>query len=53
MIAAYEEAKASLGAASAQVRVAELTLIQNLEQAEIAVEAAVALAQLDRAAGRR
>ena len=53
LIAAYEEAKASLGAASAQVRVAELTLIQNLEQAEIAVEAAVALAQLDRAAGRR
>ena len=40
LIAAYEEAKANLGAASARVRVAELTLIQNLEQAQIAVEAA-------------
>jgi outer membrane protein TolC len=40
LIAAYQEAKANLGAASARVKVAELTLIQNLEQAEIAVEAA-------------
>jgi len=40
LIAAYDEAKANLGAASARVKVAELTLIQNLEQAEIAVEAA-------------
>ena len=39
-VAAYDEAKANLGAASARVKVAELTLIQNLEQAEIAVEAA-------------
>jgi outer membrane protein len=39
-VAAYAEAKANLGAASARVKVAELTLIQNLEQAEIAVEAA-------------
>jgi outer membrane protein len=40
LIAAYDEAKANLGAAGARVKVAELTLIQNLEQAEIAVEAA-------------
>jgi outer membrane protein len=40
LIAAYDEAKANLGAANARVKVAELTLIQNLEQAEIAVEAA-------------
>jgi outer membrane protein TolC len=40
LIAAYDEAKANLGAASARVKVAELTLIQNLEQSEIAVEAA-------------
>src|SRR5437667_2828296 len=40
LIAAYDEAKANLGAASARVKAAELTLIQNLEQAEIAVEAA-------------
>jgi outer membrane protein TolC len=40
LIAAYDEAKANLGAASAKVKVAELTLVQNLEQAEIAVEAA-------------
>jgi outer membrane protein len=40
LIAAYDEAKANLGAASARVKVAELTLIQNLEQAEISVEAA-------------
>ena len=40
LIAAYDEARANLGAASARVKVAELTLIQNLEQAEIAVEAA-------------
>ncbi len=80
LVAAYDEAKANLGAANARVKVAELTLIQNLEQAEIAVEAAqeriqaarvliassqenleaqaladyrIALAQLDRAAGRR
>ena len=39
-VAAYDEAKANLGAASARVKVAQLTLIQNLEQAEIAVEAA-------------
>jgi len=40
LIAAYDEAKANLGAAGARVKAAELTLIQNLEQAEIAVEAA-------------
>ena len=40
LIAAYDEAKAIHGAANARVKVAELTLIQNLEQAEIAVEAA-------------
>jgi len=40
LIAAYDEAKANLGGANARVKVAELTLIQNLEQAEIAVEAA-------------
>jgi len=40
LIAAYDAAKAGLGAANARVKVAELTLIQNLEQAEIAVEAA-------------
>jgi outer membrane protein len=40
LIAAYDEAKANLGAANARIKVAELTLIQNLEQAEIAVEAA-------------
>jgi outer membrane protein TolC len=40
LIAAYDEAKANHGAANARVKVAELTLIQNLEQAEIAVEAA-------------
>src|SRR5207249_102487 len=40
LIAAHDEAKANLGAANARVKVAELTLIQNLEQAEIAVEAA-------------
>jgi outer membrane protein TolC len=40
LVAAYDEAKANLGAANARVKVAELTLIQNLEQAEIAVEAA-------------
>jgi outer membrane protein len=40
LIARYDEAKANLGAAGARVKVAELTLIQNLEQAEIAVEAA-------------
>jgi outer membrane protein TolC len=40
LIAAYDEAKAIHGATSARVKVAELTLIQNLEQAEIAVEAA-------------
>src|SRR5262245_35313176 len=40
LIAAYQEAKANLGAAGARVKVAELTVIQNLEQAEIAVEAA-------------
>ncbi len=40
LIAAYDEAKANQGAANARVKVAELTLIQNLEQAEIAVEAA-------------
>ena len=40
LIAALDEAKANLGAAAARVKVAELTLIQNLEQAEIAVEAA-------------
>jgi outer membrane protein TolC len=40
LIATYQEAKANLGAASARVKVAELTVIQNLEQAEIAVEAA-------------
>ena len=40
LIAAYDEAKANLGAAAARVKAAELTLIQNLEQAEIAVEAA-------------
>jgi outer membrane protein TolC len=40
LIAALDEAKANLGAANARVKVAELTLIQNLEQAEIAVEAA-------------
>jgi len=40
LIAAYDEAKANLGAASARAKAAELTLIQNLEQAEIAVEAA-------------
>jgi len=39
-IAAYDEAKANLGAAAARTKAAELTLIQNLEQAEIAVEAA-------------
>ena len=40
LIAVYDEAKANHGAANARVKVAELTLIQNLEQAEIAVEAA-------------
>jgi len=40
LIAALDEAKANRGAANARVKVAELTLIQNLEQAEIAVEAA-------------
>jgi len=40
LIAALDEAKANHGAANARVKVAELTLIQNLEQAEIAVEAA-------------
>src|SRR5256884_776503 len=40
LIAVQDEAKANLGAANARVKVAELTLIQNLEQAEIAVEAA-------------
>ncbi len=40
LIAAYDAAKAGRGAANARVKVAELTLIQNLEQAEIAVEAA-------------
>jgi outer membrane protein TolC len=40
LIAALDAAKANLGAANARVKVAELTLIQNLEQAEIAVEAA-------------
>jgi outer membrane protein TolC len=40
LIAAYDEAKAIHGAANARVKVAELTVIQNLEQAEIAVEAA-------------
>jgi outer membrane protein len=40
LIAAYDGAKANLGAANARVKAAELTLIQNLEQAEIAVEAA-------------
>jgi outer membrane protein len=40
LIAAYDAAKANMGAATARVKVAELTLIQNLEQAEIAVEAA-------------
>ncbi|HWM79764.1 MAG TPA: TolC family protein, partial [Methylomirabilota bacterium] len=40
LIAAYQEAKANLGAAGARVKAAELTLIQSLEQAEIAVEAA-------------
>ena len=40
LIAAYDEAKANHGAANARVKVAELTLIQNLEQAEIGVEAA-------------
>ncbi len=40
LIAAYDEAKANLGAANARIKVAELTLIQNLEQAEIVVEAA-------------
>jgi outer membrane protein len=40
LIAAYDEAKANQGAANARVRVAELTLIQNLETAEIAVESA-------------
>jgi outer membrane protein TolC len=40
LIAALDAAKADLGAANARVKVAELTLIQNLEQAEITVEAA-------------
>jgi len=40
LIAALDEAKANHGAANARVKVAELTVIQNLEQAEIAVEAA-------------
>src|SRR3989441_2595551 len=40
LIAAYQEAKADRGAAGARVKAAELTLIQILEQAEIAVEAA-------------
>jgi outer membrane protein len=40
LIAALDEAKANRGDANARVKVAELTLIQNLEQAEIAVEAA-------------
>jgi outer membrane protein TolC len=40
LIATYQEAKANLGAAGARAKVAELTVIQNLEQAEIAVEAA-------------
>ena len=48
-VAAYDEAKANLGAASARVKVAELTLIQNLEQAEIAVEAAQERIQAARA----
>lgn len=49
LVAAYDEAKANLGAASARVKVAELTLIQNLEQAEIAVEAAQERIQAARA----
>jgi outer membrane protein len=40
LIGAYQEAKANLGAANARVKAAELTLIQNLEQAGIGVEAA-------------
>jgi outer membrane protein len=38
LIAAYDQAKASLGAAGARSRASELTILQNLEQAEIAVE---------------
>jgi len=49
LVAAYDEAKANLGAASARVKVAELTLIQSLEQAEIAVEAAQERIQAARA----
>ena len=40
LIAAHQEAKANLGAANARIKAAELALLQNLEQAEIAVEAA-------------
>ena len=39
LIAAHQEAKANLGAANARIKAAELALLQNLEQAEIAVEA--------------
>ena len=40
LIAAHQEAKANLGAANARIKAAELALLQNLEQAEIALEAA-------------
>ncbi len=40
LIAAHQEAKANLGAANARIKAAELALLQNLEQAGIAIEAA-------------
>jgi outer membrane protein len=40
LIAALQQARANFAAATARIKASELTLIQNLEQAEIAVEGA-------------